>query len=137
MANQTNSMDQQVMLHLLPTFKPIPSPIPIPIPKGPKLDCIIKEVQDLFADDAIEQVLPNRYSKRVFYSNVLTFPKILNDSTSSSFRFKKVKHLHKQPILQEGRNQESTINGQTRILHSKTRYQESQPPQNVLRTFEE
>ncbi|KAM9975919.1 hypothetical protein ACTFIR_009760 [Dictyostelium discoideum] len=37
--------------------------------------CIIKEVQDLLLDDAIEQVLPNRYSKRVFYSNVFTVPK--------------------------------------------------------------
>ncbi|KAM9954842.1 hypothetical protein ACTFIW_000945 [Dictyostelium discoideum] len=41
----------------------------------PKSDCITKEVQDLLLDDAIEQVLPNRYSKRVFYSNVFTVPK--------------------------------------------------------------
>ncbi|KAM9945017.1 hypothetical protein ACTFIT_003267 [Dictyostelium discoideum] len=34
-----------------------------------------KEVQDLLLDDAIEQVLPNRFSKRVFYSNVFTVPK--------------------------------------------------------------
>ncbi|KAM9994480.1 hypothetical protein ACTFIZ_012914 [Dictyostelium cf. discoideum] len=40
----------------------------------------------------------------------------------------KVKHLHKQPIIQDGRNQESTINGQTRILHGKTQYQESLHP---------
>ncbi|KAN0045050.1 hypothetical protein ACTA71_006578 [Dictyostelium dimigraforme] len=33
------------------------------------------EVQDLLQDDAIEQVLPNRYSKIVFYSNVFTVPK--------------------------------------------------------------
>ncbi|KAM9985665.1 hypothetical protein ACTFIZ_012359 [Dictyostelium cf. discoideum] len=62
-------------VHLLPTFKPMPNPIPISIPEGPKSDCITKEVQDLLADDAIEQVLPNRYSKRIFYSNVFTVPK--------------------------------------------------------------
>ncbi|KAM9985617.1 hypothetical protein ACTFIZ_000203 [Dictyostelium cf. discoideum] len=53
----------------------MPNPIPISIPEGPKSDCITKEVQDLLADDAIEQVVPNRYSKRVFYSNVFTVPK--------------------------------------------------------------
>ncbi|EAL60309.1 hypothetical protein DDB_G0294346, partial [Dictyostelium discoideum AX4] len=62
-------------IHLLPNFKPMPNPIPISIPEGPKSDCITKEVQDLLLDDAIEQVLPNRYSKRVFYSNVFTVPK--------------------------------------------------------------
>ncbi|KAM9954979.1 hypothetical protein ACTFIW_000809 [Dictyostelium discoideum] len=62
-------------VHLLPNFKPMPNPIPISIPEGPKSDCITKEVQDLLLDDAIEQVLPNRYSKRVFYSNVFTVPK--------------------------------------------------------------
>ncbi|KAM9954278.1 hypothetical protein ACTFIW_003819 [Dictyostelium discoideum] len=62
-------------VHLLPKFKPIPNPIPFSIPEGPKSDCITKEVQDLLLDDAIEQVLPNRYSKRVFYSNVFTVPK--------------------------------------------------------------
>ncbi|KAM9954719.1 hypothetical protein ACTFIW_003319 [Dictyostelium discoideum] len=51
------------------------NPIPISIPEGPKSDCITKEVQDLLLDDAIEQVLPNCYSKRVFYSNVFTVPK--------------------------------------------------------------
>ncbi|KAM9955051.1 hypothetical protein ACTFIW_008715 [Dictyostelium discoideum] len=51
------------------------NPIPFSIPEGPKSDCITKEVQDLLLDDAIEQVLPNRYSKRVFYSNVFTVPK--------------------------------------------------------------
>ncbi|KAM9954892.1 hypothetical protein ACTFIW_000995 [Dictyostelium discoideum] len=30
----------------------------------------------------------------------------------------------------DGRNQESTIDGQTRLLHGKTRYQESLPPHN-------
>ncbi|KAM9975758.1 hypothetical protein ACTFIW_000034 [Dictyostelium discoideum] len=53
----------------------MPNPIPISIPEGPKSDCITKEVQDLLLDDAIEQVVPNRYSKRVFYSNVFTVPK--------------------------------------------------------------
>ncbi|KAM9994362.1 hypothetical protein ACTFIZ_007595 [Dictyostelium cf. discoideum] len=53
----------------------MPNPIQISIPEGPKSDCITKEVQDLLADNAIEQVLPNRYSKRVFYSNVFTVPK--------------------------------------------------------------
>ncbi|KAM9954871.1 hypothetical protein ACTFIW_000974 [Dictyostelium discoideum] len=62
-------------VHLLPNFKPMPNPIPISIPEGPKSDCITKEVQELLLDDAIEQVLPNRYSKRVFYSNVFTVPK--------------------------------------------------------------
>ncbi|KAN0040721.1 hypothetical protein ACTA71_009059 [Dictyostelium dimigraforme] len=51
------------------------NPTPISIPEGPKSDCITKEVQDLLLDDAIEQVLPNRYSKLVFYSNVFTVPK--------------------------------------------------------------
>ncbi|KAN0045612.1 hypothetical protein ACTA71_005990 [Dictyostelium dimigraforme] len=62
-------------IHLLPNFKPILNPTPISIPEGPKSDCITKEVQDLLLDDAIEQVLPNRYSKLVFYSNVFTVPK--------------------------------------------------------------
>ncbi|KAM9957074.1 hypothetical protein ACTFIR_003811 [Dictyostelium discoideum] len=62
-------------IHLLPNFKPMPNPISISIPEGPKSDCITKEVQDLLLDDTIEQVLPNRYSKRVFYSNVFTVPK--------------------------------------------------------------
>ncbi|KAM9967323.1 hypothetical protein ACTFIR_007563 [Dictyostelium discoideum] len=62
-------------VHLLLNFKPMPNPIPFSIPEGPKSDCITKEVQDLLLDDAIEQVLPNRYSKRVFYSNVFTVPK--------------------------------------------------------------
>ncbi|KAM9974231.1 hypothetical protein ACTFIR_003947 [Dictyostelium discoideum] len=62
-------------IHLLPNFKPMPNSIPFSIPEGPKSDCITKEVQDLLLDDAIEQVLPNRYSKRVFYSNVFTVPK--------------------------------------------------------------
>ncbi|KAM9955112.1 hypothetical protein ACTFIW_008776 [Dictyostelium discoideum] len=53
----------------------MPNPIPFSIPEGPKSDCITKEVQDLLLDDAIEKVLPNRYSKRVFYSNVFTVPK--------------------------------------------------------------
>ncbi|KAM9954220.1 hypothetical protein ACTFIW_003761 [Dictyostelium discoideum] len=53
----------------------MPIPIPISIPEGPKSDYITKEVQDLLLDDAIEQVLPNRYSKSVFYSNVFTVPK--------------------------------------------------------------
>ncbi|KAM9975496.1 hypothetical protein ACTFIW_012080 [Dictyostelium discoideum] len=53
----------------------MPNTIPFSIPEGPKSDCITKEVQDLLLDDAIEQVLPNRYSKRVFYSNVFTVPK--------------------------------------------------------------
>ncbi|KAM9972497.1 hypothetical protein ACTFIW_006040 [Dictyostelium discoideum] len=53
----------------------MPNPIPFSIPEGPKSDCITKEVQDLLLDDTIEQVLPNRYSKRVFYSNVFTVPK--------------------------------------------------------------
>ncbi|KAN0045047.1 hypothetical protein ACTA71_006575 [Dictyostelium dimigraforme] len=54
-------------IHLLPNFKPMLNPTPISIPEGPKSDCITKEVQDLLLDDAIEQVLPNRYSKLVFY----------------------------------------------------------------------
>ncbi|KAM9975765.1 hypothetical protein ACTFIW_000041 [Dictyostelium discoideum] len=64
-------------IHLLPNFKPMTNPIPIPIsiPKGPKSDCITKEVQDLLLDEAIEQIVPNSYSKRVFYSNVFTVPK--------------------------------------------------------------
>ncbi|KAM9975636.1 hypothetical protein ACTFIW_005509 [Dictyostelium discoideum] len=48
---------------------------PIPISEDPESYCITKEVQDLLLDGAIEQVLPNRYSKRVFYSNVFTVPK--------------------------------------------------------------
>ncbi|KAM9967250.1 hypothetical protein ACTFIR_007490 [Dictyostelium discoideum] len=60
-------------IHLLPNFKPMPNPIPFSIPEGPKSDCITKEVQDLLLDDAIEQVLPNRYSKRVFTPTCLRF----------------------------------------------------------------
>ncbi|KAM9997180.1 hypothetical protein ACTFIZ_007931 [Dictyostelium cf. discoideum] len=82
-------------VHLLPTFKPMPNPIPISIPEGPKSDCITKEVQDLLADNAIEQVLPNRYSKRVFFSNVFTVPK------PGTTLHRPVKHLHKQPIIQD------------------------------------
>ncbi|KAM9974314.1 hypothetical protein ACTFIR_012835 [Dictyostelium discoideum] len=111
-------------VHLLPNFKPMPNPIPFSIPEGPKSDCITKEVQDLLLDDAIEQVLPNRYSKRVFYSNVFTVPK----PGTTLHHFKKVKHFHQQPIIQDGRNKESTIDGKTRLLHGKTRYQESLPP---------
>ncbi|KAM9975657.1 hypothetical protein ACTFIW_000774 [Dictyostelium discoideum] len=62
-------------VHLLPNFKPMPNPIPFSIPEGPKSGCITEEVQNLLLDDAIEQVLPNRYSKRVFYFNVFTVPK--------------------------------------------------------------
>ncbi|KAM9975553.1 hypothetical protein ACTFIW_005426 [Dictyostelium discoideum] len=40
----------------------------------------------------------------------------------------------KQSIIQDGRNQESTINGQTRLLHGKTRYQESLPPRIFTKT---
>ncbi|KAM9967310.1 hypothetical protein ACTFIR_007550 [Dictyostelium discoideum] len=38
--------------------------------RGSEIGLHHKEVQDLLLDDAIEQVLPNCYSKRVFYSNV-------------------------------------------------------------------
>ncbi|KAM9972495.1 hypothetical protein ACTFIW_006038 [Dictyostelium discoideum] len=68
-------VENGLKVHLLPNFKQMPDPIPFSIPEGPKSDCITKEVQDLLLDDAIEQVLPNRYSKRVFYSNVFTVPK--------------------------------------------------------------
>ncbi|KAM9954764.1 hypothetical protein ACTFIW_003364 [Dictyostelium discoideum] len=40
-------------------------------------------------------------------------------------RFKKVKLLYQQPINQDGRNQESPINGQTSLLHGKTRYKKT------------
>ncbi|KAM9985679.1 hypothetical protein ACTFIZ_012328 [Dictyostelium cf. discoideum] len=105
-----------------PNFKPMPNPISISIPEGTKSDCITKEVQDLLADDAIEQVLPNRYSKSVFYSNVFKVPK---PGTT----------LHR-PVLDLKRNQESTINSQTRILHGKTRYQESLPPRVIRSTIQ-
>ncbi|KAN0022967.1 hypothetical protein ACTFIU_009050 [Dictyostelium citrinum] len=62
-------------VHVLPNFKSVQNPIPISIPEGPKSECITKEVQDLLVDDAIEKVLPNQYSKLVFYSNVFTVPK--------------------------------------------------------------
>ncbi|KAM9951241.1 hypothetical protein ACTFIT_012347 [Dictyostelium discoideum] len=78
MANPTTSMDHQVMLHqvaTIPSLQMVPTTIPISILEGPKSDCITKEVQDLLLDDAIEKVLPNRYSKRVFYSNVFMIPK--------------------------------------------------------------
>ncbi|KAM9955067.1 hypothetical protein ACTFIW_008731 [Dictyostelium discoideum] len=41
--------------------------------EGSKSDCITKEVQDLLLDDAIEQVLPNRYSKRVSQISKINF----------------------------------------------------------------
>ncbi|KAM9975311.1 hypothetical protein ACTFIW_010339 [Dictyostelium discoideum] len=47
------------------------------------------------------------------------------DSTASCTRFKKAKLLHQQPNIKDVRNKESTIDGQTRLLHDKTRYQES------------
>ncbi|KAM9974256.1 hypothetical protein ACTFIR_012777 [Dictyostelium discoideum] len=84
--------------------------------------------QDLLLDDAIEQVLPNHYSKRVFYSNVFTVPKPGTTLHRPVLDLKRLLHLHKQPIIQDGRNKESTINDQTRLLHGKTRYQESLPP---------
>ncbi|KAM9954727.1 hypothetical protein ACTFIW_003327 [Dictyostelium discoideum] len=101
-------------VHLLPKFKSIPNPIPISIPEGTKSDCITKEVHDLLLDDVTEQELPNRYSKRVFNITCL--------------RFEKVKHLHQQPIIQDGRNRKSTIYHQTCLLRYKTQYQESLPP---------
>ncbi|KAN0018540.1 hypothetical protein ACTFIU_011158 [Dictyostelium citrinum] len=60
---------------VLPNFKSVHNPIPRSIPEGPKSESITKEVQDLLVYDAIEQVLPNQYSKLFFYSNVFTVPK--------------------------------------------------------------
>ncbi|KAM9984058.1 hypothetical protein ACTFIY_000804 [Dictyostelium cf. discoideum] len=60
-------------------------------------------------------------SKPLFKTRVLLQrvygSKTWNDSTSSSSRFKKVKLLRQQPIIQDGRNKESTINGQKRLLY--------------------
>ncbi|KAM9992214.1 hypothetical protein ACTFIY_009657 [Dictyostelium cf. discoideum] len=106
----------------------MPNPIPISIPEGPKSDCITKEVQDLLLDDAIEQVLPNRYSKRVFYSNVFTVPKPGTTLHRPVLDLKRLNTYINNQIIQDGRNKESTINGQTRLLYGKTRYQESLPP---------
>ncbi|KAM9994400.1 hypothetical protein ACTFIZ_007552 [Dictyostelium cf. discoideum] len=90
-------------VHLLPTFKPMPNPIPISIPEGPKSDCITKEVQDLLADDAIEQVLPNRYSKRVFYSNVFTVPKPGTNLHRPVFDLKRLNtYINNQSFKMEG-----------------------------------
>ncbi|KAN0022948.1 hypothetical protein ACTFIU_009031 [Dictyostelium citrinum] len=62
-------------VYVLRNFKSMHNPISISIPEGPKSECITKEVQELLVDDAIKQVLPNQYSKLVFYSNVFTVPK--------------------------------------------------------------
>ncbi|KAM9954858.1 hypothetical protein ACTFIW_000961 [Dictyostelium discoideum] len=66
--------------------------------RGPKLDYITKEVQNLLLDDIIQQVLPNRYSKCIFNSNAFTVPK------------------------------PGTTLPLPRLLHGKTRYQERLPP---------
>ncbi|KAM9972455.1 hypothetical protein ACTFIW_010437 [Dictyostelium discoideum] len=66
--------------------------------RGPKLDCVTKEVQNLLLDDIIQQVLPNRYSKCIFNSNAFTVPKL------------------------------GTTLHLPRLLHGKTRYQERLPP---------
>ncbi|KAM9945027.1 hypothetical protein ACTFIT_003277 [Dictyostelium discoideum] len=90
-------------VHLLPNFKPMPNPIPISIPEGPKSDCITKEVQDLLLDDAIEQVLPNRYSKRVFYSNVFTVPKPGTNLHRPVLDLKRLNsHINNQSFKMEG-----------------------------------
>ncbi|KAM9985600.1 hypothetical protein ACTFIZ_000231 [Dictyostelium cf. discoideum] len=73
---------------------------------------------------SLSRVRRNNIVKEIYGSEVL-LPIKIKDTPKI---FKKVKHLHKQPIIQDGRNQESTINGQTRILHGKTRYQESLTP---------
>ncbi|KAM9975295.1 hypothetical protein ACTFIW_010323 [Dictyostelium discoideum] len=73
--NFCQEMVNGLKVYLLPNFKPMQNPIPISVLECPKSDCITKEVQDLLLADAIEQVLPNRYSKRLFYSNVFTVPK--------------------------------------------------------------
>ncbi|KAN0025790.1 hypothetical protein ACTFIU_000053 [Dictyostelium citrinum] len=44
-----------------------------------------------------------------------------------SSKFKKVKYFHRKPIIQDGRYQEPTFNGKARLLHGKTRHQESLP----------
>ncbi|KAM9954738.1 hypothetical protein ACTFIW_003338 [Dictyostelium discoideum] len=49
----------------------MPNLIPFSISEGPKSDCITNEVQDLLLDDAIEQVLTNRYSNTSSFSSLL------------------------------------------------------------------
>ncbi|KAN0025787.1 hypothetical protein ACTFIU_000050 [Dictyostelium citrinum] len=96
-------------IHVLPNFKSMHNPIPISIPEGPKSEFITKEVQDLLVD---ESILKTRFLLQRVYST-----KTWNESTSSSSRFKKVKYFHRKPIIQDGRYQEPTFNGKTRLLH--------------------
>ncbi|KAM9975686.1 hypothetical protein ACTFIW_003635 [Dictyostelium discoideum] len=78
---------------------------------------IVLAVNDLLLVFANEQVLPNHYSKRVFYSNVFTVPK---PGTTL--------HLLKSTTNHSRSNIESTIDGETFSQHSKTRNQEILPP---------
>ncbi|KAM9955106.1 hypothetical protein ACTFIW_008770 [Dictyostelium discoideum] len=90
-------------VHLLPNFKPMPNPISFSIPEGPISDCITKEVQDLLLDDAIEQVFPNRHSKRVFYSNVFTVPKQGTTLHRPVLDFKRLNtYINNQSFIHDG-----------------------------------
>ncbi|KAM9954329.1 hypothetical protein ACTFIW_003870 [Dictyostelium discoideum] len=112
---------------LLPNFKPMPNPIPFSIPESEiglhnkgSTRLVIRRCHRISTSKPIfkARFLP----QRVYGSETWS------DSTASSIRFKKAKLLHQQPNIKDVRNKESTIDGQTRLLHGKTRYQESLPP---------
>ncbi|KAM9994460.1 hypothetical protein ACTFIZ_012880 [Dictyostelium cf. discoideum] len=72
----------------------MPNPIPISIPEGPKLDCITKEVQDLLADDAIEQVLPNRSKTwNEYHRPVLDLKRLNTYINNQSLKIERIKNL--------------------------------------------
>ncbi|KAM9954886.1 hypothetical protein ACTFIW_000989 [Dictyostelium discoideum] len=142
MADLTTSMDHQVMLHQIATI-PSLQKVPTTVFRRTRSK-LTSRWTSIPPQTSLERIgsskllsrgrkwikspykpMPNQFRfllQRVYGS------KTWNDSTSSSSRFKEVKHLHQQPIVQDGRNKESTIDGQTRLLHGKTRYQESLPP---------
>ncbi|KAM9972544.1 hypothetical protein ACTFIR_011911 [Dictyostelium discoideum] len=65
----------------------------------------------------------------------LAFTRFMKEPIFSSNTNSRGQGTHQQPIIQDGRNQESTIDGKTRFLHGKTRYQESLPPRITPRIF--
>ncbi|KAK5583326.1 hypothetical protein RB653_004918 [Dictyostelium firmibasis] len=67
--------------------------------------------------------LPTRFLLQRVYGS-----KSWNEFTSSSTRSKEVKPFYQKSIIQDGRSKESVFNGKTRLLHGKTRYQESLSP---------
>ncbi|KAM9954330.1 hypothetical protein ACTFIW_003871 [Dictyostelium discoideum] len=133
--NLTTSMDHQVMLHQVATI-PKEQEVNLPVDK-----CLFHRQQvwkefglPNFCQEVVNglkvHLLPN--FKPMPNPIPISIPEGLKSDCITKevqdyTRFKNVKHLHQQPIIQDGRNQESTINGHTRLLHGKTRFQEIIP----------